>query len=141
MSLGCLYLEGLLHGGAYFRKFTGFSELENKSSWWSGWDLTLVIASLALCLAMLPHIEVHKYFLISICTYYSLRSVGMPSIRTVAIINPHTEQTLQLQSLSGSTVHFHASFFQSKVSGDADTKFFYLGPKQQEKCASRHITK
>ena len=22
----------LLHGGAYFRKFTGFSELENKSS-------------------------------------------------------------------------------------------------------------
>ena len=32
MSLGCLYLEGLLHGGAYFRKFTGFSELENKSS-------------------------------------------------------------------------------------------------------------
>ena len=89
-----------------------------------------MIASLALCLAMLPHREVHKCFLISICTYYSLRSVGMPSIRTVAIINPHTEQTLQLQSLSGSTVHFHASFFQSKVSGDADTKFFYLGPKQ-----------
>ena len=24
-SLGCLYLEGLLHGGAYFRNFTVFS--------------------------------------------------------------------------------------------------------------------
>lgn len=43
------------------------------------------------------------------------KSVGMPSIRTVSIINPHTDQNLQLQSISGSTVHFHASFFQSKV--------------------------
>ena len=64
----------------------------------------------------------------------------MPSIRTVAIINPHTEQTLQLQSLSGSTVHFHASFFQSKVSGDADTNCLYLGPKQRLKCAGAEIS-
>lgn len=40
----------------------------------------------------------------------------MPRIKTVAIINPNTEQSLQLQSISGSTVHFHASFFQAKVS-------------------------
>ena len=32
MSLGYLYLEGLIHGGAYCRKFMVFSELENKSS-------------------------------------------------------------------------------------------------------------
>ena len=44
------------------------------------------------------------------------RYVGMPSIRTVSVINPHTEQNLQLQSISGSTAHFHASFFLSKVS-------------------------
>ena len=47
---------------------------------------------------------------------FHFRSVGMPSIRTVSVLNPHTEQNLQLQSISGSTVHFHASFFQSKVS-------------------------
>jgi hypothetical protein len=44
------------------------------------------------------------------------RPVGMPRIKTVAILNPNTEQSLQLQSISGSTVHFHASFFQAKVS-------------------------
>ena len=47
---------------------------------------------------------------------FHFRSVGMPSIRTVTVVNPHTEQNLQLQSISGSTAHFHASFFQTKVS-------------------------
>ena len=40
----------------------------------------------------------------------------MPRVKTVTIQNPTMEQSLQLQSISGSTVHFHASFFRSKVS-------------------------
>ena len=41
-SLGCLYLEGLLHGGAYFRNFTVFSpKLGVKIKC----DLTFVIGS------------------------------------------------------------------------------------------------
>ncbi|KAK2556050.1 Transmembrane protein 131 [Acropora cervicornis] len=60
-----------------------------------------------------PNIR-HIRFEPSYLDFYE-KSVGMPSIRTVSIINPHSEQALQLQSISGSTVHFHASFFQSKV--------------------------
>ena len=64
---------------------------------------------------------------------FNFRSVGMPSIRTVSIINPHSEQALQLQSISGSTVHFHASFFQSKVSD-----YF---PIENLQCAPKLVTK
>ncbi|XP_031551127.1 transmembrane protein 131-like, partial [Actinia tenebrosa] len=46
---------------------------------------------------------------------FNEQSVGMPRIKTVTIINPNTEQSLHLQSISGSTVHFHASFFQAKI--------------------------
>ncbi|XP_020618589.1 uncharacterized protein LOC110056449 [Orbicella faveolata] len=60
-----------------------------------------------------PNIR-HIRFEPSYLDFYE-QSVGMPSIRTVSVINPHTEQNLQLQSISGSTAHFHASFFQSKV--------------------------
>ncbi|XP_032238964.2 transmembrane protein 131 isoform X2 [Nematostella vectensis] len=41
--------------------------------------------------------------------------VGMPIVQTVTISNPHPEQSLQLNSISGSTGHFHASFFRTKV--------------------------
>ena len=39
-SLGCLYLEGLLHGGAYFRNFTVFSPklgLKSNVTFWGLW--------------------------------------------------------------------------------------------------------
>ncbi|XP_071504186.1 transmembrane protein 131-like, partial [Diadema antillarum] len=42
-------------------------------------------------------------------------AVGMPEIRTVRVVNPHPENTLRMLSISGTTPHFHCSFFQEKV--------------------------
>ncbi|XP_071786597.1 transmembrane protein 131-like [Asterias amurensis] len=42
-------------------------------------------------------------------------AIGMPEIATVRVFNPHPENTLRMLSISGSTPHFHCSFFQEKV--------------------------
>ncbi|XP_038063228.1 transmembrane protein 131-like [Patiria miniata] len=42
-------------------------------------------------------------------------AIGMPEIATVRVFNPHPENTLRMLSISGSTPHFHCSFFQDKV--------------------------
>ncbi|XP_077984160.1 transmembrane protein 131-like [Glandiceps talaboti] len=41
--------------------------------------------------------------------------IGMPKIETVVIHNPHSENSIRMLSISGSTPHFHSSFFQDKV--------------------------
>ena len=43
------------------------------------------------------------------------QSVGMPSMRQVTVNNPNMENSLHLLSISGSTLHFHCSFFQDKM--------------------------
>lgn len=44
------------------------------------------------------------------------RPVGMPIMQQVLVQNTDTKNNLHLLSISGSTVHFHCSFFQEKVS-------------------------
>ena len=46
---------------------------------------------------------------------YFFSAIGMPHIETVRVFNPHPENTLRMLSISGSTPHFHCSFFQDKV--------------------------
>lgn len=46
------------------------------------------------------------------------RSVGMPKLETIHISNPSVSQPLHLNSISGDSPVFHASFFRSKVSQD-----------------------
>lgn len=41
--------------------------------------------------------------------------IGMPSLAKVVVSNLGTRSTLRLYSISGSTAHFHCSFFQDKV--------------------------
>ena len=48
--------------------------------------------------------------------FLSLRPVGMPRMEKVIVQNTDTKNSLHLLSISGSTVHFHCSFFQDKVS-------------------------
>ena len=43
------------------------------------------------------------------------RSVGMPRLEIVQLRNPSTVQTIQLNSISGDSPVFHASFFKSKT--------------------------
>ncbi|XP_013418594.1 transmembrane protein 131-like isoform X2 [Lingula anatina] len=42
-------------------------------------------------------------------------AVGMPHMETVTVHNPDTINSLHLLSISGSTLHFHCSFFQDKL--------------------------
>ena len=48
--------------------------------------------------------------------FYLNRAVGMPRMEKVIVQNTDTKNSLHLLSISGSTVHFHCSFFQDKVS-------------------------
>ncbi|XP_022100300.1 transmembrane protein 131-like isoform X2 [Acanthaster planci] len=42
-------------------------------------------------------------------------AIGMPELATVQVFNSHPENMLRMLSISGSTPHFHCSFFQDKV--------------------------
>lgn len=53
--------------------------------------------------------------------FFIYRPVGMPKMEKVYLHNPSTEQ-ISLISISATTAHFHASFFQNRVS----TNFFNL---------------
>lgn len=54
---------------------------------------------------------------ILICIFLvHFRPVGMPIMQQVLVQNTDTKNNLHLLSISGSTVHFHCSFFQEKVS-------------------------
>ena len=47
--------------------------------------------------------------------FFPSSAIGMPQIETVRVFNPHPGNTLRMDSLEGSTPHFHCSFFQDKV--------------------------
>lgn len=47
--------------------------------------------------------------------FFLLRPVGMPKMEKVYLHNPSSEE-ISLISISATTAHFHASFFQSRVS-------------------------
>ena len=44
------------------------------------------------------------------------RSIGMPRLESIRVYNPSPAQSLHLNSISGDSPVFHASFFKSKVS-------------------------
>ncbi|ESO93808.1 hypothetical protein LOTGIDRAFT_228573 [Lottia gigantea] len=46
---------------------------------------------------------------------FNQQPVGMPRMEKVTVVNSDTKNTLHLISISGSTVHFHCSFFQDKA--------------------------
>lgn len=53
-------------------------------------------------------------FFFSPCLHF--RPVGMPKMEKVYLHNPSSEETIILISISATTAHFHASFFQNRVS-------------------------
>lgn len=57
---------------------------------------------------------------VNIFSLYFDRPVGMPKMEKVYLHNPSSEETITLVSISATTSHFHASFFQNRVS------FFYF---------------
>ncbi|KAB1256927.1 Transmembrane protein 131, partial [Camelus dromedarius] len=54
------------------------------------------------------------FVIIFFCFY---RPVGMPKMEKVYLHNPSSEETITLVSISATTSHFHASFFQNRVFG------------------------
>lgn len=58
---------------------------------------------------------VYRVFQPSLC-HVVFRPVGMPFLEQVVVHNTDSRNDLHLLSISGSTVHFHCSFFQEKVS-------------------------
>ena len=50
----------------------------------------------------------------------------MPQMQHVTVHNPDTHNSLHLLSISGSTLHFHCSFFQDKVSCQLHFFFFFF---------------
>ncbi len=46
--------------------------------------------------------------------------MGMPRLGVVRVDNRLTDENLKLISISGSTLHFHSSFFADKVRRDSD---------------------
>lgn len=58
--------------------------------------------------------------------FFISRPVGMPKMEKVYLHNPSSEQ-ISLISISATTAHFHASFFQNRVSTNyLDLTFFFF---------------
>lgn len=57
------------------------------------------------------------------------RPVGMPKMEKVYLHNPSSEETITLVSISATTSHFHASFFQNRVSFLTFSKLPFLPPQ------------
>ncbi|KAG8040324.1 hypothetical protein G9C98_000895 [Cotesia typhae] len=63
------------------------------------------------------------------------RQLGVPYQETVTLINLDKNRTIHLKSISGSTQHFHSSFFQDKVippSGNTSFNVVFLGREEGE---------
>ena len=43
------------------------------------------------------------------------RPVGIPILRKVRVLNLNAQNSIQMLSISGNTIHFHCSFFADKV--------------------------
>ena len=77
----------------------------------------------------------HTYMCISSC----FRPVGMPRMEQVTVYNTDRNNNLHLLSISGSTAHFHCSFFQDKVSMPGQfvfvcNKYFYFSALKHTWC-------
>ena len=57
----------------------------------------------------------YRYLYCSYDKKLSSRPVGMPHMQQVTVQNLEPDKSLHLLSISGSTQHFHCSFFQDKV--------------------------
>lgn len=62
---------------------------------------------------VLNYIDV--YLLLQRLLFFLNRPVGMPKMEKVYLHNPSAEE-ISLISISATTAHFHASFFQNRVS-------------------------
>lgn len=47
--------------------------------------------------------------------YNCYRPLGVPHLEKVTLHNVHSNRSIDMTSISGSTVHFHSSFFEDKV--------------------------
>jgi hypothetical protein len=48
-------------------------------------------------------------------SWFCYRHVGVPHQEKVTLFNVNNNKTIHMSSISGSTVHFHSSFFEDKV--------------------------
>ena len=46
---------------------------------------------------------------------FSCRPLGIPHLEKVTLFNVDSNKSIDMTSISGSTVHFHSSFFEDKV--------------------------
>uniref|UniRef100_A0A0C9S2V7 TMEM131 protein n=1 Tax=Fopius arisanus TaxID=64838 RepID=A0A0C9S2V7_9HYME len=63
------------------------------------------------------------------------RQLGVPHKKTVTLLNRDANRTIHLTSISGSTQHFHSSFFQDKVIpplGNTTFNVIFLGREEGE---------
>ncbi|XP_034937146.1 transmembrane protein 131 [Chelonus insularis] len=70
------------------------------------------------------------------------RQLGVPHQETVFLINKDHNRTIHLTSISGSTQHFHSSFFQDKVIpplGNTTFNVVFLGREEGEVDSHLHI--
>lgn len=56
---------------------------------------------------------VFKKMIFDLCMF---RPLGVPHLEKVMLHNVHNNRSIDMTSISGSTVHFHSSFFEDKVS-------------------------
>lgn len=47
--------------------------------------------------------------------FFLFRPLGVPHLEKVTLHNVHNNRSIDMTSISGSTVHFHSSFFEDKV--------------------------
>lgn len=65
----------------------------------------------------------------------------MPKMEKVYLHNPSSEETITLVSISATTSHFHASFFQNRVSYSAfSNSFFFLKVNLIPSCLAASLT-
>ncbi|XP_014295059.1 transmembrane protein 131 [Microplitis demolitor] len=78
----------------------------------------------------LPYIKFEPHIL-----DFKERQLGVPHQETVTLINNDQNRTIHLTSISGSTQHFHSSFFQDKVIpplGNTSFNVVFLGREEGE---------
>lgn len=129
LQVSCLFLpslslRNLWHCSFIFTYITNlFTLLKSKS----GFDLCvnfhvivrIVLAVLSIFSSTVSFFYLFKYVVVYLLLlrlmFFLYRPVGMPKMEKVYLHNPSSEQ-ITLISISATTAHFHASFFQNRVS-------------------------
>lgn len=61
------------------------------------------------------HNLINQFIINHFISFACFRPLGVPHVEKVRLINTDRNKSIDMTSISGSTVHFHSSFFEDKV--------------------------